>query len=130
MAAALAGCVQQPPPPQAGPQYDGHYVGQTRLTRGGGYICGNPDLPQQLTVTGGRFEYPFQDEAGFTIPEPVQIAADGSFHTEIQYARYETTPFLPWHRYYLTIDGRVAGNTIEVVETDLRCARFSRLQRQ
>jgi hypothetical protein len=128
--AGLAGCVQQPPPPPAGPQFDGYYIGQSRLTRGGGFICGNPGLPQELTVIGGRFDYPFQDEAGFVIPEPVQVAADGSFRAVIQYARYDTSPWLPWHRYYLTLEGRIVGPTMEVAESDLRCDRISLLQRR
>lgn len=128
--AALAGCATVAPPP-AGPAFDGAYVGQTALLRGGGYVCGVPDEPRSLTVRDGRFVYPFQMEGMKTVPMTVQVAVDGTFNAQMQYFTYDEMPVGPQVlRPWVTVTGRIANGTLEAVEDDHRCARRSVLHRR
>ena len=129
VAAGLAGCVAAPPP--AGTQYDGEYVGQTALLRGGGFVCGIPDLPREIRVVDGRFQYPFQvAPPSMTSAITVQIAANGTFRQDTQYYETNSSRRAGYTLPIMTIEGRVAGNTMEIVESDNRCARRSLLQRR
>ena len=101
------------------------------MTRGGGWVCGVADLPRKITVTDGRFDYPFQvDPPSPPSPLPVQVRADGTFVAKEQY--FLDTPsfngrgyILPW----VTVKGRIVHGTLEAVEDDYRCARRSVLRR-
>ena len=117
--------------PAAGRAFDGTYVGNTSLVRGGGYPCGLPDLPRELTVTDGRFAYPFQvNPPASVVPMPVQIAANGTFRASMQDGTndelFGPRFITPW----VTVTGRVANGTLEATESDLRCTRHSVLQRR
>ncbi len=124
----LAGCAAVPPP--AGPQFDGTYAGHTALTRGWGYVCGTADLPQTVTVRDGRFDYPFQGYPPYVVAQPVQIAANGTFQLDRYYWVTDYKNRTNATQFRLTIAGGVAGDTLEVTETDLRCTRHSVLQRR
>ena len=127
----LAGCATGPQVPPAGRQFDGTYIGHSRLTRGGGWVCGVADLPQKITVTNGRFDYPFQvDPPSPPSPLPVQIRADGTFLKKEQYflgmPTFSGRDYIePW----VTVTGRIVNGTLDAVEDDYRCTRRSSLQK-
>jgi hypothetical protein len=103
----LSGCAAAPVTP-AGTAFDGSYAGQDILVRGGGYLCGAPDLPLTLSVGGGRFDYPFTSML------------------------YGTQNYLLLSRYenqWVTIRGRIAGGTLDATVTDNRCTRRITAQR-
>lgn len=128
VAMLLTGCAA--PVPLAGPQFDGHYSGQTSLTRGWGELCGVPDLPHELVVRNGSFLYPFQVNPPIVSYIEVPITVDGTFRRDVEYGYispgWRTDYFTAW----MTVLGRINGNTMEVTETDLRCDRHSMLQKQ
>lgn len=128
--ALLGGCATQPSLPPAGTAFDGTYVGSSVLTRGGGQPCGIADLPDRLVVKDGRFDYPFQVAPPTVTPLTVQIAANGTFDFQTKY--YVTTEWsrLNYETPWVTIKGRVANGTLEIVESDLRCTRQSMLRRR
>lgn len=129
--ALLAGCAAtQPSGPPAGRQFDGTYVGHTALLRGWGFQCGIPDFPQQIIVRDGRFDYPFQVDPPTVTPVAVPIGADGSFHRSMQYGVFEPLYRRDYRTAWMTIDGRVTGNAIDITESDLRCTRRTTLQRR
>ena len=129
--ALVSGCTVAPHVPPAGRAFDGTYVGDTSLVRGGGYTCGLADLPRELTVTDGRFIYPFQVNPPASVaPMPVRIAADGRFNASMQYGTnddlFGPRFITPW----VTVTGRIANGTLEATESDLRCTRHSVLHRR
>jgi hypothetical protein len=128
----IAGCASPAgvPAVPAGSRFDGVYQGHTALVRGGGFLCGRPDLPDSITVTDGRFEFPFQVDPPRVTPIPVQIAADGSFEGSIQYGTVDYSRFSNYRNAWATVTGRIAGNVLDATEDDYRCARRSVLQRR
>ena len=68
----LGGCAA-PAEPGAGTQFDGSYAGQSNLVRGGGFLCGATNSPESVTVSGGRFDYPFVVNAPRTVPIPARL---------------------------------------------------------
>ena len=125
-ALALAGCgagVGVPPLTPASPQYDGSYAGESQLTRGfGGYVCGQPDHPQQISISGGRFDYPFQYQPSIVFQVPVQVAADGTISGRLQY--FSDYPYSKWadgHLEWVFVSGRIAGPTLDATMISPRC---------
>jgi hypothetical protein len=124
----LSGCAAAPVAP-VGTAFDGSYAGESVLIRGGGYLCGVPDSPLTLSVSGGQFDYPFAVNLVRTTPVPVKLAADGSFVTNMLYG---TQNFLFISRYenqWVTVRGRIAGQTLDATVTDDRCTRRVTAQR-
>jgi hypothetical protein len=122
-AALVSGCA--PSVPAAGTQFDGTYAGQDTLVGGGGYQCGAPSFPETIAVRGGRFDYPYTVNAPRTAPLPVQVAADGTIHGQMQYGTSEYGPFRrdEFMPAWVTLDGRIVDTTLEATITDLRCVR-------
>ena len=120
----LGGCAAPSVPP-AGSQLDGSYTGQNTLTRGWGYLCGAISYPASLTVSGGRFDYPFAVSVSppRTVPVPIQIAADGTFAGQLQYVTKDYFP-MPYDRTtWVTVTGRIAAGALDATITDYRCTR-------
>jgi hypothetical protein len=118
--AGAAGCAPPAPP---SPAFDGIYVGQDSIVRGGGFLCGLPTRDLSITIRNGQFDYPFQVAPPRTAPLPVQVAADGMVAGQIQYG---TTEYTAW-RGYITVlaifSGRITGDTLEATISDYRCTR-------
>ena len=132
IAGLLGGCAFGPaaaPTPAAGTEFDGQYVGQSTLTRGGGYVCGTPGFPSSLVVRDGRFAYPFEVNPPRTAPVPVQVAADGTFAGEMLYATEEYWPLYQIRNAWVTISGRITGGTLDATIVDYRCTRRLTAQR-
>jgi hypothetical protein len=119
----LAGAASCAPPAPPSPAFDGMYVGQDSLVRGGGFLCGLPTRELSITIRNGQFDYPFQVAPPRTAPLPAQIAADGTVTGQLEYG---TTEYTSW-RGYLTavaiLSGRVTGDILEATISDLRCTR-------
>jgi hypothetical protein len=125
-----AGCGAPPGRPVAAPaipagdtRFDGVYAGQNVAVSGWGFLCGPPAYAQTITVSGGRFDYPYPVSAPRTTPVPVQIGIDGTFTASIQYG---TEDFGPRSRYinaWVTVAGRIAGGELDATVSDLRCVR-------
>jgi hypothetical protein len=134
--APLAGCAAlpggtaaAPAIPAAGTQFDGVYAGRNDAVSGRGFLCGPSTYPQAITVSGGRFDYPFPVSAPRTTPVPVQVAANGTFTASIQYG---TEDFGPRSRYinaWVTVTGRITGSELDATVSDLRCVRRLTAQR-
>jgi hypothetical protein len=61
---------------------------------------------------------------------PVQVAADGTFQGGTDYGMYEPMFRRDYRVGHMTVDGRITGGTLEMVESDYRCARRSVLNRR
>jgi hypothetical protein len=120
--ALLSGCAAAPVTP-AGTAFDGSYTGQSVLIRGGGYLCGAPELPLTLSVGGGRFDYPFTVNLPRTTPVAVQIAADGSFVANMLYGTENYMLLSHYENQWVTVRGRIASGTLDGTVTDNRCTR-------
>jgi hypothetical protein len=128
----LGGCAVgpgAPPAPAAGTEFDGQYLGQSTLTRGGGYLCGTPSSPASLVVRGGRFDYPFEVSPPRTASVPVQIAADGTFAGQMLYAAEDYWPVSKVRNAWVTVSGRITDGTLDATIVDYRCARQLTAQR-
>ena len=128
----IAGGCSGPPVPAAGNQFDGTYQGESHVVRGdGGYICAPHDAPLSVVIRNGRFDYIYKNyDMAAAAPIPVQIAADGTFSGQIQYAA-ET--YMRWSgggivAAWAMVRGRIAGKTIDATFSDYRCARELQLQ--
>ena len=122
IAAAIGGCAPHTAPP-AGTAYDGSYIGLNRLIRGAGFQCGAPSYAEQVTVTGGRFDYPFAVSPPRNVPVPVPIAVDGTFAGRLQYGTEDYTPLPRYRTAWVIVTGRIADGTLEASITDYRCTR-------
>ncbi len=118
----LGGCAASAGP-AAGTQFDGSYAGQSDLVRGGGFLCGAMNAPERLTVSGGRFDYPFAVNPPRTVPIPVQIAADGTFAAQMQYGTEDYGPRARFRRAWVTVVGRIDGGMLAATIDDYRCTR-------
>lgn len=131
--ALLAGCTGSPDTgpaaPSAGSRFDGSYQGENRLLSGTDYMCGPPNYPQAIVVSRGVFVYPFPVNPPRTTPMPVQIAADGSIHGQMQYVVQDYTPRSNLRTVWVTVTGQVSDATFDAVATDERCRRRLLLQR-
>lgn len=132
LALLLAACATPLGPP-AGPEFDGVYLGSSRLVGGGGPLCGNPDLQLALTVHDGQFDYPFLVNAPRTAPLHVQVATDGRFRGDMQFGVVEprgrdaTTEY---RTEWATVAGRIAGSGMEGTIENLECTRRMSMQRR
>lgn len=124
--AAVAGA---PAAPAAGTAFDGSYSGQNVLIRGGGYPCGAPAYPINLTVSGGRFDYPFPVNLQRTAPITMQIAADGTFVGQMQYGVQDYTMISLFQTAWVYVRGRIAGGTLDATITNDRCTHRITAQR-
>jgi hypothetical protein len=122
IAGVLGGCAA-PAEPAAGTQFDGSYAGQNTLVRGWGDLCGTNTYSERLTVRGGRFEYPFAVNPPRTVPIPVQIAADGTFTTQMQYGTEDYWPRSRLRTAWVTVTGRINGGMLAATIDDYRCTR-------
>jgi hypothetical protein len=122
--ALLSGCAPQVP--FAGTQFDGVYAGPDSLVRGGGYECGPPSYPLTIAVHGGQFDYPYFVNLLRAAPLPVQVAADGTVHGQMQYGTSDYGLFRrddEFRTAWVTLDGRIVDTTLEATIADLRCVR-------
>jgi hypothetical protein len=110
-------------PEVAGRQFDGVYVGRNAAVEGWGFLCGGSTYPETITVSGGRFDYPFQVNPPRTTPIAVQIAADGTFAAQMQYGTEEPGPRSRYITAWVTVSGRVAAGVLDATVADLRCVR-------
>ena len=128
---AFAGGCAGPPAPAAGDQFDGTYRGESHVVRGdGGFVCAPRDALASVTIRNGQFDYVYTNyELAAPAPIPVQIAADGSFSGQIQYA---ADAYMRWGGTIITtwamVRGRIAGKTLDATVSDYRCARQLQLQ--
>jgi hypothetical protein len=109
--------------PAAGAQFDGIYSGMNTAISGSGFQCGPPAYPETITVSGGRFDYPFAVNPPRTTPVAVQIATDGTFAAQMQYGTDEPGPRSRYITAWVTVTGRIAGGELDATATDLRCVR-------
>jgi hypothetical protein len=107
-------------------RFDGAYAGYSTITRGFGTPCTNPNLSPGLIVSEGRFSYPFWTAEGQELHIPVQIRADGSFSGSLE---YQTDSFDVARAVRAGIRGRILGQTLQGLETDLRCSHQFVLQK-
>ncbi len=117
----LSGAASSLPP--VGSRFDGTYVGQNSLVSGWGFICDRPLYQETVTVRGGRFDYPFAVSPPRTAPLPVQIAADGTLHGQMQYGTEEFTPRGRYMTAWVVLAGRITEGVLDATVTDLRCVR-------
>jgi hypothetical protein len=120
----LGGCAAAPGMPQvpaAGTVFDGSYAGRNTLIRGWGFICGAPDQSETLTVTGGRFDYPFEVWPPRTTPVPVQVAIDGTLAGQLLYGTEDFTPLTHYRTAWVTVTGRISGGMLDATIIDDRC---------
>ena len=121
---ALTGGTAPAPAIQAADtRFDGVYAGRNDAVSGWGFLCGPSAYAQTITVSGGRFDYPYPVSAPRTTPVPVQVAVDGTFVASIQYG---TEDFGPRSRYinaWVTVSGRITGSELDATVSDLRCVR-------
>jgi hypothetical protein len=129
---SIASACAGPPVPAAGNQFDGTYQGESHVVRGdGGYICAPHDAPASVVVRNGRFDYIYNNyDLAAPAPIPVQVAADGTFSGQIQYAA-ET--YMRWSgggivAAWAMVRGRIAGKALDATVSDYRCARQLQLQ--
>lgn len=129
--APLGACAMAPATASpAGTAFDGDYAGQTVLTRGGSFMCGNPALPRQLAISQGQFLYPFQVESTSVFPVVVPIRPDGKFRVSFRYMTTDDLARPEMQTLLASISGQVANGTLRVTEDDYRCTRSSVLQRR
>ncbi len=106
--------------------FDGTYAGYSTITRGFGASCTNPIFSPGLIVSEGRFSYPFRTAQGQELYIPVQVTADGSFSGSL---KYQTDSFDVARAVRAGISGRILGQTLQGLETDLRCSHQFVLQK-
>jgi uncharacterized protein YceK len=115
----LSGCATIP---DAGSQFDGTYVGTSTVTRGGNEWCRSNIAADSLTISAGRFSYPFP----IITPTPVvvqpRLRADGSFSGGAEY--FEAEPGL-FHGPLAQVSmvGHIAGATLDAQVESLTCGR-------
>ena len=122
----LASCATIPPAgplPPASTAFDGNYAGQDMLISGGGFVCGAPSYPLTVSVSGGRFDYPFAVNAPRTAPLPVQVAPDGTLMGELLYGTLDYTPVSRYYNTWALLRGQTAGGVLDAVVWDERCVR-------
>lgn len=124
----LCGCTLAPKLPPAGDQFDGTYVGDTRLVRGSGFVCGIADLPKSIVVKNGRFEYPFQVDPPTVAPLEVQVYQNGTFDHWEKYLTPEAPRYNPVEG-FVSVKGTIRNGTLAATESDMRCSRHSVLTR-
>jgi hypothetical protein len=109
--------------PPAGTEFDGLYAGRNDAVSGWGFWCGAPAYPATITITGGRFDYPFLVNPPRTTPVVVQIAADGTFTARMLYGTDDPGPRSLYVTAWVTVVGRIAAGELDATVTDLRCVR-------
>ncbi len=127
----LWGCAVAPlpAPSAAGAQFDGKFTGVTTLVRGGGWLCGPATYQLALWVKDGRFDYPFPVNVARTTPISVQLTADGTFVRHMLYGTQDYAFLSLYKTDWVTIEGGIAGGTLEATVTDERCTRRITAQR-
>ena len=118
--AGAAGCAPPAPP---SPAFDGMYVGQDSLVRGGGFLCGLSTRDLSMAIRNGQFDYPFQVMPPRTAPMLVRVAADGTVAGQLEYGTSESAFRREYITAQATLSGRITGDTIEATISDLRCTR-------
>ena len=122
----LASCVAMSPTPlqpSTTTAFDGSYTGQDTLISGGGFVCGAPNYPLTVSVSGGRFDYPFAVNAPRTAPLPVQVAPDGTLMGELLYGTLDYTPASRYYNTWAILRGQIASGTLDAMVWDERCVR-------
>jgi hypothetical protein len=121
----LASCATIPPAgplPPASTAFDGEYAGRDMLISGS-FVCGASNYPLTLSVSGGRFDYPFAVNAPRTAPLPVQVSPDGALVGELLYGTLDYTPVDRYHNTWALLRGQIAGGALDAVVWDERCVR-------
>jgi hypothetical protein len=126
----VAGSCATPPPP-AGTQYDGTYIGQDSLVSGVDFQCGAPVLEERLEVRGGRFDYPFQVSPPRVAPLPVQVATNGVMAGQMQYGTGDEVREFSRDRVdWVYLHGGIAGTTMHATISNIHCVRRLIAQRR
>ena len=118
--AGAAGCAPPAPP---SPAFDGMYIGQDSLVRGGGFLCGLPTRDLSITIRNGEFDYPFQVAPPRTAPMPVRVVADGTVDGQLEYGTTQPAARREYVTAQAILSGRITGDTLEATISDLRCTR-------
>ena len=125
----FSGCAAPMLPPTT--QFDGTYVGDATLLRGFGDACGPSRYPLSVPIRNGRFDFTAQVSPWGNPIVPVEVRPDGWLSGSVLYLAPNYLIHGPEFRYaWMTVEGKVAGSTLTVSETDLRCTRRLNLQRQ
>lgn len=129
-AAAVGGCATTPTMLPAGTRYDGRYIGRDTLLAGVAFQCGALDLPADINVRDGRFEYPFQVSPPRVAPLPVAVAADGTMAGQMPYGTGEEIPRFSRDRIdWVYLRGWVSGTMMDATVSTERCLRRLTAQR-
>jgi hypothetical protein len=122
---ALTACATSP---DAASQFDGTYTGSGMLIRGTTGWCGPDNVPAAITISGGRFAYPFPITGVITpVVVQAQLRADGTFSGGTQYLEPEPGPFRgPLAS--VTLAGHIADGTLDAKIDSVNCGRHLSLR--